>query len=333
MHDERQNSTGTAVSIIIPAHNEERCIEECISSVRRTGWPLDRLEVVLVDHQSTDATASRARLAGARVVHQTREKRIGAVRNAGLDTATGQVVAYVDADCTVPTTWLHSAISLLASDAKIGAVGGPCLSPHSGTWVERCLAPTSVPPGIIKPAVALATSSLIVRADLLRELGRFDETLISGEDDDISNRIRQRGLNLVSATDCHIVHHGYPKTLGELLRKEKWHGSNHIDVRSGFDLTLLLTFIFLVATFSLPALLVALVARPGAGSLLALLAAAALQLAPPFLFAVKRLRQSPRDWRLTLPLLAVGYVYFMGHGLGVISNLRRRVSMPMRRLA
>jgi len=329
----RQGPTEASVSVIVPAHNEEGLIGRCISSVQRTGWPSDRLEVVVVDHQSTDATATVARLAGARVIHQTRDKKIGGVRNAGLSAANGQVVAYVDADCTVPDTWLRSAISILMSDERVGAVGGPCLSPSNGTWVERCLAPTRLPPGIIRPAMTLATSSLVVRTALLNELGGFNETLISGEDDDISNRIRQRGLSLVSANDCHIVHHGYPRTLRELLKKEIWHGSNHIDVRSGLDLTLLLTFVFLLATAAIPALLIAVIIKPSADALLAFAAAVALQFVPPFLFAVKRLRQSIRDWLLALPLLAVGYAYFMGHGLGVIANFRRRVLMPIRNCA
>lgn len=327
------SATVPSVSVIIPAHNEQECIERCISSVRQTGWPSDRLEILIADHHSTDATASVATRAGARVIRVPREKRIGAVRNAGVNAASGQVVACVDADCTVPDTWLSSAITLLNSDEKIGAVGGPCLSPSHGTWVERCLAPTRLPFGVIKPAMTLATSSLIVRADLLSRLGKFDEALISGEDDDLSNRIRQKGLGLVSATDCHIVHHGYPKTLAELLRKEMWHGSNHIDVRSGLDLTLILTFVFLLATFMIPISLIAVAVRPGAGTLITLAVAAALQFMPPFLFAAKRLRQSVRDWRLAVPLLAVGYAYFAGHGLGVTTNLYRRISMPLRKFA
>lgn len=328
MHNAPQDQTKTLVSVIIPAHNEEKFIEECISSVLQAGCPLDRLEVLVVDHRSTDATADIARQAGARVIHESRECKIGAVRNTGLGSASGEIVAYVDADCTVPSTWLRTAISLLLSDERTGAVGGPCLAPSKGTWVERCLAPTSSRLGIVRPATALATSSLIMRAKLLEELGRFDESLNSGEDDDVSNKIRQRGLTLVSATDCHIVHHGYPRTLTELLKKEIWHGSNHIDVRSGIDLTLILTFVFLIATFFIPVLLISVIARPTSGVLAALAGAIAFQALPPFLFAVKRLRQSLRDLRLTLPLLAVGYAYFMGHGLGVISNLHRRLKAP-----
>lgn len=321
-----------SVSVLIPAHNEEEYISRCIASVIRTGWPRDRLEILVMDNRSADATAAQARAAGADVLHVA-TGRIGAIRNVGLAAARGEFVAYVDGDCEVPATWLHTAIGLLGSNADIGAVGGPCLSPADGTWVERSLAPSTVGAAYVGPAKAIATSSFIARTSLLRETGSFDETLISGEDDDMSNRIRSRGLGLVSASECHIVHHGYPRTWWDAFKKEIWHGSHHIEVRTGFDLTLILTFIFLAASIALPFLLAGSALARGTAPFRALWVAVLLQFAPPFLFALKRVRQSTRDWRLFLPILAVGYAYFAGHSIGVLANLWERVTSRRHRSA
>jgi len=319
-----------SVSVLIPAHNEEEYISDCIASVLRTGWPRDRLQILVIDNCSVDSTAKRARIAGADVVPAP-AGRIGSVRNVGLAAAKGQFVAYVDGDCEVPTTWLRAAIDLLESQASIGAVGGPCLSPARGTWVQRSLAPSSSGPGFIRPAKAIATSSFIARTSLLREAGGFDETLVSGEDDDMSNRILSRGLALVSASDCHIVHHGYPRTWRDAFKKEIWHGRHHIEVRSEFDLTLILTFVFLAASIALPALLVGVLLTHGMSFLYALAADILLQFAPPFLFTWKRIRQCARDWRLAIPVLGVGYAYFAGHSLGVLANLLERTTSRAQR--
>ncbi len=312
------------VSVLIPAHNEEEYISRCIASVFGTGWPHERLEILVMDNCSVDATARRARTAGADILHVS-TGRIGAVRNVGLAAAKGEFVAYVDGDCEVPSTWLHTAIDLLRSEARIGAVGGPCLSPTDGTWVQRSLAPSKIASDHVESAKAIATSSFIARTSLLREAGGFDEALISGEDDDMSNRIRSRGLGLVSATDCRIIHHGYPRTCWKAFKKEIWHGSHHIEVRTNFDLTLILTFVFLLASIALPCLLAGTLLARGAPLFDGLCLAVLLQFAPPFLFAVKRIRQCAGDWRLALPILAVGYAYFAGHSIGVLANMWERV--------
>ena len=314
-----------SVSVIIPAHNEEEHISNCIASVFRTNWPRENLEILVIDHCSIDSTPARARAAHADVLHISSGK-IGAVRNVGLAAAKCEFVAYVDGDCTVPPTWLRTAIDLLESDASIGAVGGPCLSPAAGTWVERSLAPTTTGPTSVKRVKAIATSSFIARTALLGDTGGFDETLASGEDDDMSNRIRAQGLALVSASDCHIVHHGYPKTWWNVFRKEIWHGSHHLEVRTEFDLTLILTFVFLLASLALPFLLLGVLFAPVPKTFYALLGGLLLQLAPPSLFAAKRIRQCPRDWRMVIPLLAVGYAYFSGHGVGVLAGLWRQAN-------
>ena len=311
------------VSVVIPAHNEATCIVDCIESVFNSQYPKERLEVLVVDHASTDSTKMLALNAGADVISLT-HGRIGKVRNTGLMAARGEYVAYVDADCLVPAQWLQSAINILVQTPSIGAVGGPCLSPGTGTWIEIGLAPRTVAHGIVRLAKTLATSSFVARVSLLIQAGGFNEALISGEDDDISNRIRQRGLTLAWASDCHIVHRGYPQTWRDLVKKEIWHGSNHIDVRSGLDLTLILTVIFIFATVGFILFIPLALMAPALPTIGGLIASAILAVAPPILYAIKRLRQHPRDWRHFPHFVGVGFGYFLGHGLGTLENSWRR---------
>jgi len=332
MSNHPENLPGRFVSVIIPAHNEQELIAGCIASVFNCGHPRELLEILVIDHSSTDATKDLADRAGATVL-QLKGGRIGTVRNTGLRAARGEYVAFVDGDCLVPANWLRSAIRILESDSRIGAVGGPCLSPNTGSWVERSLAPCYVRPGTVKPAKTLATSSFIARTRLLKEIGEFDESLISGEDDDISNRIRQRGLALAWASDCQIIHNGFPRSLRDVARKEIWHGSNHIEVRSGLDLMLALAILFLLSSAGVLISLPIFIFRPSITSLGALVLNVLLQFAPPLLYALKQLKQSPRDLPLALGFLLVGYAYFLGHSLGVLANIWRRTSSMSRFLS
>lgn len=331
MHHTTEAHTFPFVSVVIPAHNESDFIADCIDSVLANDWPRDRLEILVVDHSSTDSTAEIARAAGANVI-SVKAGRIGAVRNAGLHAAKGEFIAYVDGDCTVPPTWLRTAVEILETDKSIGAVGGPCLAPANGTWIERGLAPSTCRPGIIRPAIAVATSSLIAGTTLLRNLGGFNEALISGEDDDLSNRIRASGLELMSASDCHIVHRGYPRTWGDLVQKEWWHGSNHLDVQSEFDLTLLLSVEFLLASLALAILLPWLLISGDRALKGGVLVAFVAQAIPPILYGWKRFSQSLEGIRLLPSFVGVGYAYFAGHSLGVAANyLRRYRLIPLSR--
>lgn len=321
-----QIPTHPFVTVVIPAHNEEKLIGECIRSIFETQWPRDQLEILVVDHQSTDATASVAASSGARVLSGRQDMKIGAVRNVGLNAAKGEFVAFVDADCTVPKTWIRSAIDILRSGTQIGAVGGgPALSPKVATWVEHCLGPSRSGPRFVRHTNTLVTYSFIAPTNLLRDLGGFDETLISGEDDDMSNRIRRTERTLIASSDCRVIHYGYAKTLLGVLRKEMWHGSNHIEVRSGFDLTLALTLVFLTASLAEIASLAALVLYPTTPHQISLAASLLLQFAPVGMFTFKKLVRSGWQWRTALPLIAVGYAYFVGHSLGVVGNIFRRI--------
>jgi glycosyltransferase involved in cell wall biosynthesis len=84
-----------AVSVVIPAFNEEDGIAEVVGGVAASGpWR----EIVVVDDGSTDRTAERAEQAGARVVRHPYNKGNGAAVKTGIREARGEVVLFMDAD-------------------------------------------------------------------------------------------------------------------------------------------------------------------------------------------------------------------------------------------
>lgn len=314
------------VTVLIPAHNEGQYIASCIHSVLSNSWPRERLQIIVIDHNSSDETASIARKTGATVISADSNSKIGGVRNLGISAAQGEFTAFVDADCIVPKTWLATAISLLTSDRTVGAVGGgPALSPPSGTWVEHCIAPAQGRSGIVQVVTTLPACSFISRTQLLRSLGSFNEDVLSGEDDDISNKIRKYGLKLLLASDCRVTHFGFPRTLSGVLRKEIWHGSNHLDVRSRFDITLLLTFLFIFTAIGIVTAVLSAIIIIHIHLLHWLVALICAHLLSPMLYSLKKLKRSHWQLNLALPAIAVGYVYFLGHGIGVLTNAYRKL--------
>ncbi|MEE4024257.1 glycosyltransferase family 2 protein [Gordonia sp. PKS22-38] len=106
------------LSVVVPVYNEEDTIGECL---RRLTSQTGRVaEIVVVDNNSTDATTSIVDefVAAHPAVRVIRESRQGLVyaRNTGMDAATGDLVARIDADTRVEPDWAQTIIDFFVSD-------------------------------------------------------------------------------------------------------------------------------------------------------------------------------------------------------------------------
>ena len=84
-----------AVSIVIPAYNEEASISQVVKEIRDL---YSEFEIVVVDDGSTDRTAEEARLAGARVIQHPYNIGNGAAVKTGIRHASGRIVVLMDGD-------------------------------------------------------------------------------------------------------------------------------------------------------------------------------------------------------------------------------------------
>lgn len=113
------------VSVIVPVYNCERYLRECLGSV--LAQTHTALELIVVDDGSTDGSAAIADAAAAadprvRVLHGPNAGQ-AAARNRGLDIATGDYMAFVDADDTVHPRMLQT---LLDATGRFGADAASC---------------------------------------------------------------------------------------------------------------------------------------------------------------------------------------------------------------
>jgi cellulose synthase/poly-beta-1,6-N-acetylglucosamine synthase-like glycosyltransferase len=111
------------VSLIVPAYDEEEVIAAKVADALRLDWPRERLQIVVVSDGSTDATAERAREAGADLVLELPPLGKVAALNAAVAEADGEFLAFSDAN----SEWAPDALGRLLApfaDERVGYVCG-----------------------------------------------------------------------------------------------------------------------------------------------------------------------------------------------------------------
>ncbi len=130
------------VTVLITAHNEAESIQACLHAILGQDYPMERVELLLVDDRSTDGTAARALELG---IPTLRVIRIDAppdgltTRQAALDLglreARGEIVMIADAGGRVPREWMRELTGHMSY--RDAAVTGPVIFAGRPRWLAR----------------------------------------------------------------------------------------------------------------------------------------------------------------------------------------------------
>ncbi len=177
------------ISVVIPAFNEARLLAETLAHVNRARAAFPEAgfdsELIVCDNNSTDRTAEIARAAGATVVFEP-VNQIGRARNRGAQVATGDWLLFIDAD-SHPSPELFTDV---ADQIRSGrCLAGGCVIRLAGQhraaqFLTRCWN------GLSRARRLLAGSFIFVETAAFRQLGGFDPKLFTGEELDLSLRLR-----------------------------------------------------------------------------------------------------------------------------------------------
>ena len=201
------------ISIVIATRNRLSSLKRCVESIRAQDYPKERMELVIVSDGSTDETpeylsALAAQEPWIKVIAQTRGWQAHA-RNKGILLSSGELIAITDDDCVVTKDWLLSIASAM-QNPKISGVGGHVQTAGNSLVARyidhvRSLDPPLLPDG--SPQM-LITANACFRRGALEQIGLFDETFgaVSGEDTEMSLRMRRKGMKLKFVPACRVAH-------------------------------------------------------------------------------------------------------------------------------
>jgi GT2 family glycosyltransferase len=206
---EDQRAIWPRISVVVCAYNAAQTIDECLTSIEALQYP--DTEVIVVDDGSTDSTGSiAAKHTGVRII-RIPNGGLAAARNVGLRHASGEIVAYTDADVRVDPDWLTYLVQPFLN-SNVVAAGGPNVVPAGDPWMAQCVArapggPTHV---LVDDRVAehVPGCNCAFRRDALLSIGGFNPIYLrAGDDVDVCWRLQAMGWRIAFAPSALVWHH------------------------------------------------------------------------------------------------------------------------------
>lgn len=210
------------VSIVIPAYNASATLPHCLEACLAQTMPPH--EIIVVDDESHDDTIDIADRYGVRVV-KAQHAGPAAARNAGARAATGEIIAFTDADCVPERQWVAKLAE--AFTGNVTGVGGSYACANAQHLLARVIHEEIVERHRRMPEEAdfLGSFNAAYLRDAFWDAGGFDEsfTQASGEDNDLAYRLHDAGGHFRFRADARVAHY-HPHRLLPYLRTQARHG-------------------------------------------------------------------------------------------------------------
>lgn len=200
------------ISVIITTKNEEKNIANCLESIKNQTYPQDKIEIIVVDNDSSDKTKEIAFRYTEKVYNIGPER--SAQRNFGARQANGKYVLYLDADMTLSQNLIDECVKKCEKFDYV-ALYIPERIIGKGFWIKVRDFERS-----FYNATAIDCVRF-VRRDKFLEVGGFDEDLTGPEDWDFDRRIREIGK--VDIINFPIYHNESNIALKNYLEKKRYY--------------------------------------------------------------------------------------------------------------
>ncbi len=203
------------VSIIIPTKNSGSVITACLESLKKQTY--QNLEVLVVDNHSSDNTREIADQFTDHVFVKGPER--STQRNYGVKKSKGQFVLIIDSDMVLSSRVVESCVKQVQSQPEVKGVIIPESSFGQGFWAECKRLEKSLYVG-----VEYMEAARFFDKKLFLALGGYNEELISGEDWDLSQRVKKQAK--LSRIKSFIYHNEGNLSLIQTIKKKYFYASH-----------------------------------------------------------------------------------------------------------
>ncbi|MBL8141062.1 MAG: glycosyltransferase [Acidobacteria bacterium] len=217
------------VSVVVCAYNAADTIGECLASLAQLSYP--DVETIVINDGSRDDTGDVARtFAGVRVI-DIPNGGLSAARNLGLQVATGEIVAYTDADVRVDRDWLTFLVQPFVQSDVVGC-GGPNVVPPDDPWLAQCVARAPGGPTHVllddRTAEHVPGCNMAFRRAALAAIGGFNPIYLrAGDDVDVCWRLMAGGGRIGFAPAA-LVWHRHRASVRAYWRQQVGYGEGEV---------------------------------------------------------------------------------------------------------
>ena len=224
--------TPRSVTVVVPVRNRELTIQPLLDSIQKLDCDRNKVEVIVVDGNSTDKTQEIVKKYPVKLVVEKR-KGLNLARNTGIKCAKGEIVAFTDSDCVVPPNWITKIVENF-KDSQISCVGGSAkaldndfISQYADNSIVR-LMPFFTKREELKKVKPFfrhpAGCNMAFRRKVAEEVGYFDEHIQYGFDEvEFADRICRAGYKMVLDPDV-LVWHKHRSSFREFLKQNFQYG-------------------------------------------------------------------------------------------------------------
>jgi len=218
---------GGLVSVVIPFRDNVGQVEACIASLKKQ--PYKNIEMILV----SDRVKWKDKDRRVKAVYDPSFGGVGEKRNAGAKRAAGNMLFFLDSDCTVRLNTITTFVRMFET-AGIDAISGMPLVPNEGNLVgiatgleyeDRFLA---MGEGFVDIA---ATTCLGVRKAAYDAVGGFKDYSVKeaiGEDWDFSSKLTAAGFRIFHTNTVQVYHHHTNDTLKKWFQRRVEHSGYRV---------------------------------------------------------------------------------------------------------
>lgn len=215
------------LSVVICTYNRATILADTLASFAKLDEARDdRIELIVVDNNSTDTTAmiasdASSAIPGLRYIHEPKQG-LSHARNRGIRESRGNIIAFADDDVLFGDNWAHAILDAFERVPEASALGGkstPLFDGPPPEWMrdaflnlygdtrfgdeERWMEFPAHPYGL----------NMAFRGEVFEQVGEFNpmlgrikSSLLSSEETDIFERIHNGGFHTLYTPQAHLFH-------------------------------------------------------------------------------------------------------------------------------